>query len=144
MARRTPSLVTFADSTSGGRPFAALLPLVQKQETVRKPAGRRCDMGSAAADDPGTSGGYRVNRRLFRLLGQKPGLASSLSTEHPFGIQAGCSHRGKMPDRLPRRRRLGGAKDCSDIDTIVAVEIGNRARLPEMLHSKSPCAVTDD
>ena len=51
------------------------------------------------------------------------------------------SRRPEMPDRTPRRDGLGGGNDGVGVDAVVAVEVGDRAGLAEMLDAERPHAM---
>src|SRR6266508_1675822 len=46
------------------------------------------------------------------------------------------SQHPQVPDRPPRRDRLGGGDDGVGVDAVVTIEVGNRSRLAEMLDAK--------
>src|SRR5580700_9461666 len=54
------------------------------------------------------------------------------------------SRRSQIADRPPRRYRLRGGDDGVGVDTIVAVELGDRTGLAEMLDAKRPDTVAVD
>ena len=46
------------------------------------------------------------------------------------------SHRLEMPDRPAGRDHLGGGDDALGVDAVMAVEVGDRAGLAEMLDAE--------
>src|SRR5690606_8882826 len=88
---------------------------------------------TAAATDLRAAGRpiYHRNIRRTRRSRRPPG--SFVSAERP-----------EVPDRPAGRQRLGGRDDGLGVDAVVPVEVGEAARLAEVLHSEGTGAVAAD
>jgi hypothetical protein len=56
----------------------------------------------------------------------------------------GGSHHPEMPYRPPQRDSLRSGDDGVGVDAVVAVEVGDRAGLAEMLDAERPHAMAKD